>query len=208
MLNAHFTPLPKWDRLPALQRRKSFFKQTYMQTLDLLEYEIGKVQGRDIRIEAGFTLAQLRNDGWPRTGERPAHPGVVVYFENDDGALAFPAATFAGMHANLHAIALTLECLRAVDRYGVTLAHEQYRGFLALPAPATRGTVEQAAILLASYGAVPKDFLLDDAELYKLTYRKIAAVLHPDAGGDRDAWEAFQNAAVLLEKHHAGAAGH
>lgn len=208
MLNAHFTPLPKWDRLPALERRKSSFKQTYLQTLDLLEYEIGRLQGREIRIEAGFTLAQLRNDGWPRNGERPAHPGVVLYFETADGALAFPAAAYAGMQANMHAIALTLECLRAVDRYGVTLAHEQYRGFLALPAPVTYGTVDQAAIMLASIAAVPKDYILDSAEAFRNAYRIAAAQLHPDAGGDRNAWEAFQNAAVLLEKHHAGVAGH
>jgi hypothetical protein len=32
------------------------------------------------------------------------------------------------------------QIVRAVDRYGATLAHEQYRGFLALPAPAASST--------------------------------------------------------------------
>jgi hypothetical protein len=139
----------------------------------------------------------------------PKHPGVVLYFETKDGALTFPAATYERMQDNLHAIALTLECLRAVDRYGVTLAHEQYRGFLALPAPADTGlTVDQAALVISSLAAVPKDDVLESASAYKAAYRQTAAKLHPDRGGSIKDWQEFQDAAVILEKHHAGAEGY
>jgi hypothetical protein len=48
--------------------------------------------------------------------------------------------------------------------------------------------------------------VLHNREAYRGAYRSCAARLHPDQGGDRNAWEAFQNAAVLLEEHHKGAA--
>jgi hypothetical protein len=41
-------------------------------------------------------------------------------------------------------------------------------------------------------------------DAYKLAYRKVAAQLHPDKGGDPKAWHEFQNAAILLQKHHSG----
>lgn len=107
------------------------------------------------------------------------------------------------MEDNLHAIALTLENLRAVDRYGVTLRHQQYLGFAALPAPQTSGTVDQAAELFAQIAGVPAGDVIKSLEAYRGAYRLAAAKLHPDLGGDRNAWEAFQNASVLLEAHHA-----
>lgn len=204
MIDARFRPLPKWDREPGLKRRQSQFKTAYNKTLDALEYELRHLKARNIVIEAGYRLDQIRNDGWPRGGVSPSHPGVVLYFDSPDGALCFPCGTYSRLEHNMHAIALTLENLRAIDRYGATLGHEQYRGFAALPAPETKGTLEEAALVLASFSAVPKDYLIESADAYKEAYRKVAAKLHPDKGGDLKAWHAFQNAAILLQKHHSG----
>ena len=72
----------------------------------------------------------------------------------------------------------------------------------ALPAPAAQETIEQAAGLLASLAATTVAAVLEDREGFRQAYRIIESRLHPDNGADRDAWEAFQNAAVLLERHH------
>jgi hypothetical protein len=72
----------------------------------------------------------------------------------------------------------------------------------ALPTPATKETIEQAAELLASLAATTAAEILEDREGFRQAYRIIESQLHPDNGADRDAWEAFQNAAVLLERHH------
>lgn len=206
MLDARFKALPKWNREPGLQHLNSQFKTAYNKTLDKLEHELRKLDAHDVVIEAGYRLDQIRNDGWPRGGMSPSHPGAVLYFRSKEGPLCFPCGTYRSLEDNMHAIALTLENLRAIDRYGVTLAHQQYLGFAALPAPATTGTVEQAALLFATLAAVPKDYILESAEAFRSAYRKACAQLHPDAGGDRNAWTAMQNAAVLLEEHHKGAA--
>lgn len=205
MLDARFKPLLKWNRQPALEYRRAPFKTAYNKTLDKLEYELRKLDATDIVVEAGYSREQIRNDGWPRGGTRPSHAGVVLYFKSVDGPLCFPCGTYASMEDNIHAIALTLENLRAIDRYGVTLQHQQYLGFAALPAPATHGTVEQAAALLGEIANVPARDVLHSREAYRGAYRAAAARLHPDTGGDRNAWEALQNASVLLEEHHAHA---
>jgi hypothetical protein len=206
MLDARFKALPKWNRQPGLQGVSAHFKTAYNRTLDKMEYELRKLDARDVVIEAGYRLDQIRNDGWPRGGCAPSHPGVVLYFKSADGPLCFPCGNYSRMEDNIHAIALTLENLRAIDRYGVTLQHQQYLGFAALPAPATTGTVEQAAQFFASIAAagITAEQVMADPEIYRKVYRYAAAQLHPDAGGDRGAWTAMQNAAVLLEEHHKG----
>jgi hypothetical protein len=71
------------------------------------------------------------------------------------------------------------------------------------PATATKGTIDQAAELFASLAATTDAAVLEDREAFRQAYRIIEARLHPDTGADRDTWEAFQNAAVGLERHHA-----
>jgi len=76
---------------------------------------------------------------------------------------------------------------------------ETAQAFAALP---TKETIDQAAELSASLVATTVAAVLGDREGFRQAYRIIAARLHPDHVADRDSWEAFQNAAVLLERHH------
>lgn len=206
MIDASFKPLPKWDRKPDPQWKNASFKTPYNKTLDKLEYEIGHLRGHDIRIDAGYSREQIRNDGWPRGGTRPAHPGVVLYFESPDGPLCFPCATYNTMEANLHAIALTLENLRAIDRYGVTLGHEQYRGFLALaPAPESM-TVEGAAMFIQLHSSFTHGPIVESASSYRHAYKQAASRLHPDVTGNNEGFYKLGQAKAVLDKHHGLAA--
>jgi hypothetical protein len=201
MLDAAFRPLPQWNRKPALQFRHAPFRTPALKTLDAIEYELGRLSAHDVRIEAGFALSQLRNDGWPRAGERPSHPGVVLYFESPEGSLCFPCGTYADYYDNLHAIALTLENLRAIDRYGVTLGHEQYRGFAQIEAP-KKMTAEEAAAWCALNTPLEPARVLRDASAWRDVYRLMASKCHPDRGGDRANWDKLQEARKVLDVHH------
>ena len=205
MLDARFRPLLKWTRKPALAYVNSQFKTAYNRTLDLLEHELGKLDARDVLIEAGFSLDKIRNDGWPYAGSRPDHPGVVLYFKTPDGAMEFPCGTYGLFEANIHAIALTLENLRAIDRHGVTLGHQQYAGFLALPPAPKEWTVDQAAEFIAAVD--PKGpsagSMIADSGVYRKAYRKAALALYPTLGPEQnDGWYQLSLARAILDKHH------
>lgn len=204
MLEARFRPLPKWTESRKLTYARSPFKSPYVKTLDKLESELRILKARDVVIEAGFQAAQIRNDGWPRGKERPSHPGVILYFTGKDGPLRFPCGTYGRYEDNLRAIALTLENLRAIDRYGVTLGHEQYQGFKALPAPKNEiGTVEDAAAFLATQAGLDDDIathLIEDPQAVREAYRMAAARLHPDkSAGNVHLWHLLQTAVKLLD---------
>ena len=49
--------------------------------------------------------------------------------------MSYPCDKYSNWQANLRAIALSLEALRAEDRYGVTRRAEQYKGWAKLLPP-------------------------------------------------------------------------
>jgi hypothetical protein len=202
MLDARFRPLPKWMRKPDLGWERPRFRTAYNKALDALEYELDKLYARDVFIEAGFQLGQLRNDGWPRGGQKPTHPGIVLYFTTQDGAMEFPCGTYENFEANLYAIALTLENLRAIDRYGVTLGHQQYRGFMAIEAAPKQLTVEQAVEFVALASGLPSRDVFSSAEAYRGAYRAAARRLHPDVAGTPDGFHKLNQAKEVLDRHH------
>jgi hypothetical protein len=137
MIEARFVPIDKWPGKRTIARLDDRFRSNYISTLDLLESELRHLRAKDVVIQAGFTRGQLRNDGWPKAGERPKDPGIVISFESPKGPLSFPCDRYTDFQANMRAIALSLEALRAVDRYGVTRQAEQYRGWQQITAPGT-----------------------------------------------------------------------
>ena len=85
------------------------------------------------------------------------------------GDLRYPAHRFHGWQDNVRAIALALEALRKVDRYGITQRGEQYAGWKQLPAPDTGApSAQRGAELVREHGSV----------------RAALAATHPDHGGD------------------------
>jgi len=189
MLNAQFRPLDHWPGERSKGRKIAQFRATYPKTLDLLEYELAKLQARDVIIQVdNLTTNDIRNDGWPKGSWSPrgGNQGVVVSFESPKGAMSFPCDRYTEWQDNLRAIALSLEALRTVDRYGVTRGNEQYRGWARLEAPNNGMTREQARSFLQS--------LTDGAPLGPNTTPELIAELcralkiknHPDRGGSHE----------------------
>ena len=174
MIDAIFRPLAS---PPYRHRKASPFSSKWASTLDLLESELKTLGANNIVIQAGFRLEQIRNDGWPRSGEKPSHPGVVLSFNDRKGSpLSFPCDTYTGHEQNIRAIALSLQALRAVNRYGVVKTDEQYRGFAALPEAPRKMTKEDALAFFALHGGNGTV----NHSTFKGAYRFAAAKLHPD----------------------------
>lgn len=197
MIDVRFRPM---GSLAKKARTDSRFKSKYTAILDKLERELGHLNAKGIVIEAGFELYQIRNDGWPKSSARPSHPDVRLSFNSRGKEMAFPCSTYTSMDDNLYAIALTLESLRAINRYGVTQEDQQYKGFTALPAPEDPKTKHRnAAAVLASLGRIYSEVQIAvDPECREAAYREAAKKHHPDTGGDRQQWDRLQNAIGVL----------
>jgi hypothetical protein len=90
--------------------------------------------GRDLLIGIVADADQWRLSGTLRANARTNHPGAEVSFEADGRRLIFFTDAYPSVAANLRAIGLGLDALRAVDRYGITSTGEQYAGFAAITA--------------------------------------------------------------------------
>ncbi len=156
-------------------------------------------------IQIDVEDSDIRIDGLPRTNARPSSPSVIVAFDSRYGPLKYYSDTFDDWKDNLRAIALGLQHLRAVDRYGITKRGEQYTGWRALPAPGNtqfpdaRTAAEFAANIA---DGVTASLILDDAAIYRSAYRRAAKKTHPDSGGNDGDFKKLQNAKEVLDKYH------
>lgn len=184
---------PTGRRTPIDERRRSPFRATLARTLDHLEWELRQLEAVfPVVLEAGYQSHEIRLDGRPRAGASPRDPAVVISFESQLGPLRYACDAFDEHAANLRAIGLTLEHLRAVDRYGVTKRGEQYSGWLQLTESAESREEAEAFIREQADGTGP-DLLA--------AYRAAARRLHPDTaapGIDPALWGQLQRAKVAV----------
>lgn len=200
-LQARFVPLVE-SQPTTKNRKRAPFRVSYQFRLDLLEAELKKLGATDIVIQAQFEAREIRNDGWPRSTARPKGPAIVLSFKSSKGPLSFPCDTYTDWEDNLYAIALSLEALRAVDRYGVTQRAEQYRGWTQLPPPAAKvvffDRMHASAWLSQTAGVVDGQPLTGDA--LESAYRTAAKRLHPDRGGSTEEFQVLTEAMRLLRR--------
>lgn len=170
--------------------------------MSLLNTELLKLGANEVVIEADFRESDIRLDGMPRASARqPDFPGVRIAFESKHGPLKYETDSCVFWQHNVRSIALGLEALRAVDRYGITSRAEQYTGFKALPG-GPRVTFTSAAEALTwlrseeCLGIVGGGLMAA-----KQAYRMAVRNHHPDAGGSPAMW-ARVNAAhqILVEE--------
>jgi hypothetical protein len=190
MLNAQFRPLEQWPGERTRGRQRARFRSVYSKTLDTLESELAKLRAKNITIQVdGLSLQFIRNDGWPRAeffNLKHANCGVILSFESSKGPMSMPCDKFNDWKDNLRAIALSLEALRQVDRYGVTRGNEQYKGWTRLP-EAVHGQMsrERAAQYLGEVMSVdPIRLLRETSESITYICRSAMAKYHPDHGKD------------------------
>ncbi len=213
-MKATFRPLRWVEPSTQANRRRSryAFKAGWASTLDLLERELHYLGAKDLVIEADFGEADIRLDGMPRANARqPVHPGVRIFFDSKYGSLVYATDSCSFWQHNVRSIALGLEALRAVDRYGVTRRGEQYTGWKAIgtgptPMPGEAAMSRQeAATLMAKLvdpqSLIPtlKQTLLDDLRFVEVTYRKALRSAHPDSGGSAELFASLQEAKRILQ---------
>jgi hypothetical protein len=193
-------PIVTWPGLITETRTRSPFSAGWGDTTYLLRREAAQLDAPEIVLQLAVGEGGIRNDGWIRADARPEHPGVIVSIESRQGPLSFPCDAFTDWQSNVRAIALGMEALRRVDRYGITKRGEQYDGWKAI-GPAAMTADDAARILIDAAGAGgtwdPED-IIGARPLISDLYRRAARVLHPDAGGDPEVFARVAEAKTLL----------
>jgi hypothetical protein len=197
-------PIEQWPGRLTANRVSSQFSAPWRSTLQLLDRELWNL-GRGNRnapavLQIAMREQDFRNDGMPRANAKPDHPGVILAIESTKGPLSFPCDKFTTWQDNLRAIALALEALRKIDRYGITPGDEQYTGWKQLgAAPAgPQITVVEAEATLRRIAAAFDDSL--SLGTLAQVYRRARAHAHPDRhNDDRTDWDAVEAAADVLK---------
>jgi hypothetical protein len=219
ILEINYRPIDKWPGEQAAERKYSPFRgpggkeTSFSETLNLLERELWFLGARNVVFQIALREEDFKLNGEPRANAKASHPGVIIAFDSKYGPLKYATDTFTTFQANVRAIALGLEALRKVDRYGITKRGEQYTGWKALPASTDPPfTIEQAAKFLATVGSInlndplQADDLIGDPIFVSSAYRTAAKRMHPDVGGSVAEFQRLQEAKRVLDAHHGGGA--
>lgn len=119
-------------------------------------------------------------------------PGVAVYFSRHGQQLAFACDKYRKLSDNLHAIGLTIEAIRSIERHGTgEMVDAAFTGFKALP---------ETSAIVTPYSRPWHEVLQvqpdADPEIIKAAWKRLVAKYHPDnqATGDPVKFEEVQKA--------------
>lgn len=201
-------PLTTWPgpTTPPHRRKASKFASTMSSTIGVLRTEMSMLGARSPVMEVAIPQDQFRLDGRPRATAKAVHPGVVLSLPfTSVGPLRYATDTFTSWQDNLRGIALGLEALRKVERYGIVRRGEQYTGFRALPSgtamPATSAPmdIDTAYMVLADAAGVGTQTVRTASrEQLRDFYRRATKNVHPDAGGTTEGFQLLQEAMRLI----------
>jgi hypothetical protein len=174
-----------WPRTPSAKRLRANFgtKQPndYKQPLSVaqaivrLSVELSRLRATS---ELLSTNVELRIDGLPRSGlADPMDPGAAVWFWLKKKPLCLACDKWFRVADNIAALAMHIDALRRIDRYGVGSIKQAFAGYVALPAKASDWWV----ILGVSPNAT-----IDEVNS---RFKELARTNHPDAGGNLDEFQ-------------------
>lgn len=192
-------PVSDWSNFTGKHRR-SPFATPWPTTEALLLREVRQLNGKDLVIEVDVMESDIRLDGRIRASARPSSPGIRVAFDSIHGPLTYATDKFTTWQDNVRAVALGLEALRRVDRYGITKSGEQYAGWKALPSgramPPSHMTRDMAYDLIYQTVGVGPDDDRDWSD--KNLVRAARKASHPDFGHPREEWDRVEEALRTL----------
>lgn len=118
----------------------------------------------------------LRLDGFPRSDQaKPKDPGAALYLNRNGKRLCFPCDKWERVEDNIYAIAMHLDAMRGMERWGVGTTEQAFAGYKALSA----GEDWWDVLGCSEHSEV---------EQINSAYWKLAQIAHPDKpGGSSDA---------------------
>lgn len=215
MLNIPVRPITTWPGTENKDPKRSQFKAGYRNTINLLDDELTKAKAVEGSwfVEMWVEPGDLRLDGQLRANAKVRKQGIIFRYsrftsrrvKGTDGGIrhetqdvSYPCDAFDDWQDNLRAIALSMESLRRVERYGV-FKYDEIISRLALPsAEGSVGTRESAAEFLEKHSAIPAKEILFSETARAAAYRKAAFTTHPDRGGNPETFQKVVEANSVL----------
>jgi hypothetical protein len=175
-----------WKRTESYMREYSRFKTGFGAAREKLFAELNRMGAQKIVLSSNVPL---RNDGMPRANmPEPNDRGVAVYFTYKKRDMCFACDKFINVRDNIYAIALTIEAIRGIERWGASdMMERAFRGFAALPEKASEPWRDTLG-----FGHETK-ITPDDIDS---RFRELVLQHHPDHGGSA---EQFQK---IVEARH------
>lgn len=169
----------QWKRTPVHQRQSAIFRTGFGKARDMLVNEVRKLGGRNLVISSNNNL---RKDGLPYANQRePEDVGVAVYFDLFGKQQCVPCDKWTKVTDNLYAIALCIEALRGLERWGAKdMVQASFTGFAALPDYTSANYIDYFEGVI-------------DLEHLRERYKNLAKELHPDAGGNANDFAIMQS---------------
>lgn len=131
-----FEPIIRWPGPETENRRNAPFRAPHSATEKLLDRELAHIMPAGnkaaLQVVTRNGPGDRRNDGQLYARAVATHPGVRLSIQSIHGPLTYATDRFTTWQDNLRAIALGLQALRTVDRYGIGSSGEQYRGWRAI----------------------------------------------------------------------------
>lgn len=225
-----YRKLDSWPQRSTSDRKsRSQFRTSYPDMLKHIEYEMERIDATDIVLEGFIPVNKIRRDGWPLSDTPAPHPGLRLSWQSQThGPGELITDEYETWPANLRAVGLTLEALRAVGRYGAMARKQQYKGLVASPKPppapsppaAKPGPPKMPALdpaaeralnaarFIARHGGGAAAEVLTSLDKLTASYKNAAANLHPDRQphSERERFtklfQSLQTAKEVMDKHH------
>lgn len=167
-----------WPRVE--RREQSKFQTEIHSALNNLKRQIELMGGKQVVLSSNCTLGT----------DNPADPGVCAYFQLRETPMAIPCDRWTRVRDNVHAIALTVEAMRGMERWGAKhMITAMFSGFRALPQKASG--IDPWKILGIDSGA--------NEDEITAAYRLKSKSAHPDnkVTGSVEAWAELREATDL-----------
>jgi len=136
------------------------------------------------------TDVPTRLDGLPRSGVSPDDPGAAVWFRRGGELRCIAVDLFDYVAGNLRAIALVIDGLRRLERYGCAgMIQSAARALFDAPAlPPVAGPGRRCWHEVLGVAADAP------SEVIEAAYKALAKSAHPDVGGNRQDWDELARA--------------